>query len=75
MRVNRVPMKTAAKLIIDSTPGHLTGGMLDHLEGFRVSGAVVHMQEKFERHSRRKLGGATKAAVRSIVVAGNAAIR
>ena len=68
-------MKTPAELIIDSTPGHLPGGVLNHCQGLRVSGAMAHMQEKLERHGRGKFGCAAKAPIRSIIVAGDAAIR
>ena len=62
-RIGRVAMKSAADLIVQSSPRHLLQGHGGHLERVDITGAVVVAQEQPHRNVGRKLRGAAHAPV------------
>src|SRR5258706_2766077 len=68
LRVNRIPVKASAQLIVHSAFRHFPGGVFDHLQCFIRTRAMMRVQEKLEVHCRRKLGSSTKTAIRAVIV-------
>ena len=67
-------MKAATKLIVHSTLSHFAGGVFHHLERIFRSRPIVHVQEEFERHSRRELRRAAKTTVDCVMILSNSTI-
>src|SRR5258708_37723010 len=67
-RVNRIPVKASAQLIVHSAFRHFLGGVFDHLQSFNRTRAMMRVQEKLEVHCRRKFGSSAKTAIRAVIV-------
>src|ERR1700737_3416045 len=67
-------MKATAELIVDAALSHPARGVSYRLQGVVASRAVMYMQQKLERHGRRKLRRPAKTSVRRVVGRGYAAI-
>src|SRR5687768_10923602 len=62
-RVDRIAMKSSAKLIVDPAFCHLPRRKLHHLKCIFISCPVPVTKQKLERHRWRKLWRTAKAAV------------
>ncbi len=72
LAVDGVAGEAAAELVVDAAARHPLAGLGGHLEGALGAGAGVVPQQELDDHGRRELGRAAEAAVRRVIVAGQA---
>ena len=63
-------MKATAKLVVDTAPGHMPQGVLNHFQRLVVGSPRVVAQQELEGHGLRELGGRAQAAVLLIEAGG-----
>src|SRR5258708_21793737 len=72
--IGRITMEPAAKLIVDSTFGHLLTSLADNLDRFGITCAIEAAQQELQGHRRGKLRCTSKTAVDGIIALHDSAI-
>src|SRR5258708_12114770 len=72
--IGRITMEPGAKLIVDSTFGHLLTSLADNLDRFGITCAIEAAQQELQGHRRGKLRCTSKTAVDWIIALHDSAI-